>query len=279
MKNVLNAALHATELFVLAVVGISVASIPLGIALVAVSLVPASKFMDDIRGNEIKGSIFSVTRNGFIHENTFARPFRFISLITCKDKQQKFAEEALNMFVEMKAKDKNNKPKKYNTYSQALTLSLLKRLERNGYIENLEYKKSGVSRLIIEKIFFGNFKDLFKNRKYPMYDITFNLTDKERKKEDLLELAFGKKETRNSAAVPSSTMNNNKTDTGVETLSAIPFTQANTNDHNNTSIVECKGQETSSRKAELLDMKAELLAAKEMQPVNNSSDNSKRNKK
>ena len=278
MKNVLNAVLHATELFVLAVIGISVASIPLGIALFATSLIPASKFIDDIRGNEIKGSIFSVTRNGFIHENTFARPFKFISLITCKDKQQKFAEEALNMFVEMKAKDKNNKPKKYNTYSQALTLSLLKRLERNGYIENLEYKKSGVSRLIIEKIFFGNFKDLFKNRKYPMYDITFNLTDKERKKEDLMELAFGKKETRNSAAVPSSTMNNNKTDTGVETSSAV-FTQANTNDHNNTSIVESKGQETPSRKAELLDMKAELLAAKEMQPVNNSSDNSKRNKK
>ena len=239
MKDVLKGTLHSIELFALAVAGIAIGSIPLGIGLAVVALVPASKLMDDIRGNDIKDSIFSVTRSGYIHQNTLARPLRFFSLITGKDKQQKFTEEALNMFTEVKDKDKNGEPIKYNTKSQILTLSLLKKLQRNGYVENLEYKESGHSRLITEKLLLGNIKDIFKSKKHPMYDISFNLTDKERKKEDLGNLAFGTSVKKSTPVVNDSSVKIYHKESRIDTLT--------------------------KQKEDLIDLKAELLTRVEEQ--------------
>ncbi|MBR4262635.1 MAG: hypothetical protein IKQ35_04665 [Bacilli bacterium] len=204
MKDILNGTVHSIELLALAVVGIGIGSIPLGIGLTLVAFIPASKLLDDIKGNSIKNSIFSVTRDGKIHQNTLSRPLRFLSLLSKSDKQKQFTEEALNMFVELDEKDKDGVKKQYHTRSQILTLSLLKKLQKNGYIENLEYKESGKSRLISERILLGNFKDLFKNKKHKMYDISFNLTDKKRNREDILNINDSKREV----SVSTSTTNN-----------------------------------------------------------------------
>ncbi len=266
MKDVLKGTLHTVELFALAVAGIAIGNIPLGVALVAVATIPASKLMDDVRGNDAKNSIFSVTRSGHIHQNTLAKPLKVVSLLSSKNKQEKFTEEALNMFTEIKEKDKNGQKKKYNTRSQILTLSLLKRLQRHGYIENLEYEKDGESSLFVEKLLMGNFKDLFKGKKYPMFQISFNLTDKPRNKDELMELAGLKKKPNPDG----STINTGTAATNTNTNSmATPVKEAKPVGPEVTVTPE-KSNDLASKKEQLLDMKAELLAAKEMQPKENN---------
>ena len=186
MKNILKGTLHFTELFGILVLAIATGSIPVFVISLIPALSFASKLMDDISGNKINDSIFSVYNNGKIFQNSISHPLRMIDIMRTKDKGKRFVEEAVSMFTQMDTRDKKGNLKLYRTKSQAKTLFLLKQLERNGYIQNLEYKPAGKMHLVVEKIEMGNPSGM--NKKHQMYKISFNLTDKERIKEDLMSL-------------------------------------------------------------------------------------------
>ena len=186
MKNILKGLLHFIESTILILAGVSIGSIPLGIGLIVAGLIPMAKAVDNFNGNEIKKSIFSVSKKGKIVQNSLANFFRTLYVFSKKDKNEAFKNETLNMFLQIDKCNKKGKVIKYSTVSQTLTLSLLRQLRREGYIENLEYEKVKESRLILEKILLGNLKGFWK--KYPMYKITFTLSDKERNKENLQKL-------------------------------------------------------------------------------------------
>ena len=269
--DVLKRALHFAEMFAIIVVAYLSGSIPLGIALVALITIPACKFYNDIIRNEIKDSIFCVSSTGRIEQNSLAKPSRFISLLFSKNKKERFIEEAMNMFVEMKQKDENGKVRKYHAKTQALSLILLKKLEKSGYIENLKYKEKGKSRFILGKIFLGNFKELFKNKKYPVYYIDFNLTDKPRNKEDLMILAGLKRKDKPIVQT---------TNTSLCSISNLSIGNASLFIHNNTikkGVVNSKGGR--KKLAELKEMKVNLLTAKSIQPTDTSTKTNRSSKK
>ena len=194
MKRITDGLLHTIELLLLTAGIVSTTSIPLIVSLLVVALIPASKLQDDLRGNEIKNSIFSVSSTGKIQQNSLAKITRLIPILFDKDKNKRFIDETLNMFLEIKQKNNKGDNIIYNTKSQAMTLMLLRKLEKHGYIDNLIYEKSNKSRLIIEQLLIGNIKNIFSNKKHQMYNISFTLTDKERNKEDLLNLLNKKEE-------------------------------------------------------------------------------------
>jgi len=80
------------------------------------------------------------------------------------------------MFKQLIKRDAKGKEKTYHTISQALTVKLLKKLEKEGYIKDLSYIKIKKSKLFLEKLLIGS-KGRGKH-KYQMYKISFNLTDK-----------------------------------------------------------------------------------------------------
>ena len=197
MKNTLKTILHSIELFLCAsifvgsissmmdgVLGLYYLFVPIISALPILPL--AAKLSDDIHGNTIKNSIFSVYRNGKIMQNTLAHPKKFLSFLSNKNKKDIFINETLEMFTQLKQKKENGKTIFYHTKSQPMTLYLLRTLRSNGYIENLKSHEAGKMKLFFEKIFLGSKPDM--SKKYQMYRISFSLTDKERKKEDLLAL-------------------------------------------------------------------------------------------
>lgn len=142
-------------------------------------------------GQPIKNSIFQVHRTLSgeyeISQGSFGKPLRVMSCIEAKDKKKKIEEEAINAFVELKEKDHRNIKINYITTSQGITKACLQRAEKCGYIENLKIKPEKTKRpLIIEKLVIGNYKTLLKPVR--MYDISFNLTDKERNKEEIIKI-------------------------------------------------------------------------------------------
>ena len=274
--DVLKRALHFAEMFAIIVVAYLSGSIPLGIALVALITIPACKFYNDIIGNEIKDSIFCVSSTGRIEQNSLAKPSRFISLLFSKNKKERFIEEAMNMFVEMKQKDENGKVRKYHAKTQALSLILLKKLEKSGYIENLKYKEKGKSRFILGKIFLGNFKELFKNKKYPVYYIDFNLTDKPRNKEDLMILAGLKKEDKTNEQTVGAGLSDEKS-----LISNLRITHTNSfftskNDLKKDSSIPDRKEKW---KNELKKMRSDLITAKSIQPFDTSTKTNRGSKK
>lgn len=186
MKRLVSGIMHFLELFLLICVALDIGL--LGLPLLILSVIPVQKFYNDITGNNIKNSLFSVSKNGYIVQNSFGKPLRFWKLLGEKDKSKVFKDEILNVFLEMQKSDKNGMPIKYHIKSHIMVYQLLRRLERNGYIENLHREKIGESSLTIEKLSTGRFKEAFKKKKHPIYKITFNLTDKPRRREELLEL-------------------------------------------------------------------------------------------
>lgn len=140
-------------------------------------LITCSKIFNLMNQNIVKDSIFSVSEDGHIYQNTLASPIKMIKLIKTKDKKKIFIEEAKNMFQQLPITNNKNEIIKYTTDSHILTYKLLKDLETNGYVKNLEkipYNKK--KRLLFEKILIGNKKEI--NKKYQMYKITFELTEK-----------------------------------------------------------------------------------------------------
>ena len=191
MKNIVSKIRHFIELLVCA--GCIVSLNPILIGAVAIpTLVVASKVVDDIFGNKVKNSIFSVYSDGRIYQNSTAHPLKMLSIARDENKAKRFEEEALTMFTQLNNTNKIGEEMTYRTKSQPMTLFLLRMLQKNGYITNLESKKAEKKRLVFEKLFMGNLKDI--GKKTQMYNISFNLTDKDRNKEDLLNVFNKKKE-------------------------------------------------------------------------------------
>ena len=191
MKNSVEKLRHFIELLVCA--GCIVSLNPILIGAVAIpTLVVASKVVDDISGNKVKDSIFSVYSDGRIYQNSTAHPLKMLSIARDENKAKRFEEEALTMFTQLNNTNKKGEEMTYRTKSQPMTLFLLRMLQKNGYITNLESKKAEKKRLVFEKLFMGNLKDI--GKKTQMYNISFNLTDKDRNKEDLLNVFNKKKE-------------------------------------------------------------------------------------
>ena len=183
MKNIVSKIRHFIELLVCA--GCIASLNPILIGVVAIpTLVVASKVVDDISGNKVKDSIFSVYSDGRIYQNSTSHPLKMLSIARDENKAKRFEEEALTMFTQLNNTNKKGEEMTYRTKSQPMTLYLLRMLQKNGYITNLESKKAEKKRLFIEKLFMGNLKDI--GKKTQMYNISFNLTDKDRNKEDLL---------------------------------------------------------------------------------------------
>ena len=191
MKQTFKTLIHTIE--TLMVAGIIVVSAnPIIIALsIMPMLYTSSKLVDDINGNKINNSIFSVSKKGKITQNSLAHPFKMLSIAKDKNKSKRFSEEALEMFTQLNKQNKKNEDITYTTKSQSMTLMLLKQLQSKGFIQNLNYKETKKSRLLFEKLFMGNLKDIKKKNK--MYNISFNLTDVPRDKANILE-TFNKKE-------------------------------------------------------------------------------------
>ena len=190
MKDRLDKIRHFIELLICA--GCIVSLNPIAMLVAAVpTLVVASKVVDDISGNKVKDSIFSVYSNGKIYQNSTSHPLKMLSIARDKNKSNRFVEEALTMFTQLSNKNKKGEEMTYKTKSQPMTLYLLRMLQKNGYITNLESTKAEKKRLVFEKLFMGNLKDI--NKKTQMYNISFNLTDKERNKEELINIFSGKK--------------------------------------------------------------------------------------
>ena len=113
-----------------------------------------------------------------------------------KNKKEVFLNESINMFSELKVRNKKGNKINYSTVSHGKTLGLLKRLEKNGYVENLNYSFKKKSRLFLARLMIGNTNNINNKKKYSMYNISFNLTDKERKKEALIELMNTKEDVK-----------------------------------------------------------------------------------
>lgn len=201
MKNTLKAILHGTGLFIFVVICMTILSnimngvfafyyLPTFI-ISAIPVLPlAAKLSDDIHGNKIKNSIFSVYSDGKIMQNSLAHPTKLLSILSNKNKKDIFINETLEMFMQIEKTNKNGKDILYHTKSQPMTLYLLRMLEKNGYINNLKYRKAGKMKLVFEKLFFGSKPNM--GKEYQMYKMSFNLTDKERNKEELLSLINNK---------------------------------------------------------------------------------------
>jgi hypothetical protein len=188
-----------------------------------------------------------------------------LSVMNDKDKGKRFIKEAISMFSQMDTRDKKGNLKNYKTKSQAKTLFLLKQLERNGYIQNLEYKPAGKMYLIVEKVEMGNAKGM--NKKHQMYKIEFNLTDKERTKEDLMNLIEKKdgkdKEVVNTNEVKPTVINENIDSESIIDNSLYTNEEINDVSKDLNTIID-----NTESKEELLELKEQL-----------SNINSKENKK
>ena len=186
MKRLLKALIHFLEGVTLFTIIPLFGSIPVGIALFLLGVIPLSKVTEDISGNMVKNSIFSVSNKGMINQNALAHPKELISSLGKKDKNKYFIEETLNMFLQLDRFSSKGEEMTYSTVSHSITLQLLKNLEKNGYIKDLKYKKVKTSRLFFEKLLIGNLKGF--GKKHPMYSISFNLTEKNRDKDEIIAL-------------------------------------------------------------------------------------------
>lgn len=139
-------------------------------------LVTSSKIVNIIGQNKIKDSIFMVSNKGVIKQNSLASPMHFIKILCSKNKEQVFMDETEKMFKQLPRINKNGEVIRYSTISHALTFKLLKGLETEGYITNLVREKYKSKKLLFEKLLIGNTGNI--NKKYQMYKIGFELTDK-----------------------------------------------------------------------------------------------------
>lgn len=180
IKNIVDASVMIPLLAIGAIIcveGVIAFNIPLALLSFSVMVVSAARLIGDVEGNFIKKSIFSVSRNGKITQDTLRHPLKFLKILGNKNKMDLLIKEEYNMFKQLKRCDSKGNIINYNTLSQGLTVKLLKDLEKLGYIENLEYAKSRKSSLMLEKLLIGN-NSKSKNKKN-LYNITFNVTDKQ----------------------------------------------------------------------------------------------------
>lgn len=178
-KNIIDGLLMTVILgfsAILFVGGIMALMIPLSLLSLPIMVVSADRIKNDIEGNFIKKSIFSVSRDGKITQDTLRNPFNFFKVLLVKDKYNLIISEEFKMFKQLKRTDRKGNIINYHTVSQGLTVKLLKSLQKQGIIENLTYIKEKKSNLFFEKLLLGNGKK--SKNKYNMYRINFNITEK-----------------------------------------------------------------------------------------------------
>lgn len=223
MKKILKTILHSALLFGEAAAAVLVGSVPLALGLIPVMVVTSAKLADDLNGNEITDSIFSVSSNGVIIQNSLAKPYRTLKMLSKKNKNEAYKEETARMFTELKQKDKNGNTMIYRTISHAMTQNFLKAMKDNGYVNEFCYYKKKKSSLFLEKFLIGNTKGLFSKKKKQMYDMTFTLTDKERNYDELMSIKtvsdYIKEESNNDNVIErNKTNSNNKELTNEEKI-------------------------------------------------------------
>lgn len=121
-----------------------------------------------------KSSLFGINKNNFIGQK-FTN--NIIKNNFIKSKSDKFNVELSNLLLDLEA---NNT---YKTRSQSIVLKSLKKLEKEGYINNLEATKVNMSKSksklvhLFVNISMGNFDNLLKVTK--KFDISFEKNEKE----------------------------------------------------------------------------------------------------
>lgn len=160
----------------------------------------SSKLGNNLMGNQIKDSLFIVTKNGKIEQSVLSNPKKMIKMMKSNNKLKTFKEEALNMFLQLERNDNHNNVKTYYTISHSITLNLLKQLEKDGHIENLNYVKTKKSRLILERLLTFNLTNL---KKHQMYKISFELAEKKKNENNQLSTENIKKQNSEKQTIQS----------------------------------------------------------------------------
>lgn len=138
IKNIFDGFIMALILLVSAICfveGIITLSFPLLLLPLPFMVVSADRLIGDIEGNFIKKSIFSVSRNGFIAQDTLRNPLYLFKKFKIKDKQTFLMNEEFKMFKQLIKRDAKGKEKPYHTISQALTVKLLKSLKKKDILK------------------------------------------------------------------------------------------------------------------------------------------------
>ena len=186
MKDILKSVLYFLAFLACVALAVGTNIFLIDILSVLPIVVCCSRGIDHAKGNMVKGSVFSAYRSGRIRQYGLCHPIRILSFVFDKDKTNRFLDEAITTFTQLKQFDSNDEPMTYNVFSQAMTLQLLRRMEREGYVCNLSYQKAKKSRLILPKLYMGRLPDF--KKKYQMYNISFNLTDKARDFQELRDM-------------------------------------------------------------------------------------------
>lgn len=173
IKNIIDGILSMVAFFTAAIISFAVK--PSIFIALPIMIVSADRLKNVLDGNFIKNSIFSVTRDGKITQDSLKNPFRMLKIMKEKDKQKLLLNEEFKMFKQLKKYDRKGNLLIYTTVSQGLTVKLLKELNKLGYINNLSYEKVEKSDLFFEKLWIGNNKK--SRNKKQIYKIKFALTD------------------------------------------------------------------------------------------------------
>lgn len=189
IKDLTNFLIGTGGLSVSVVLGaaLSVVSPPLGLIALIPALSSFKKFANGILGNQIKQSCFSITKNkkmklnkgnikvNYISQNVLELN-KFFNARKDDNHERYFATQGLNMFQQLKQKDKKGNLIKYGTRSQGYTTFLLRYLERSGNINIINKEESKKkSNLWLERLLLGVKQ---RDRKITMHNIAFTLTDK-----------------------------------------------------------------------------------------------------
>lgn len=171
----LTQTLYQTIMIAISIILLSSGNLALFLLSIPLLAIYSSKLGNNLMGKQIKDSLFIVTKKGKIEQSVLSNPKKMIKMLKSNNKLETFKEEALNMFLQLEKNDSHNNVTIYHTISHSITLNLLKQLEKDGYIKNLNYEKTKKSRLILERLFTFNLTNL---KKHQMYKISFELTEK-----------------------------------------------------------------------------------------------------
>ena len=120
IKNIVDASVMIPLLAIGAIIcveGVIVFNIPLALLSFSVMVVSAARLIGDVEGNFIKKSIFSVSRNGKITQDTLRHPLKFLKILGNKNKMDLLIKEEYNMFKQLKRCDSKGNIINYNTLS------------------------------------------------------------------------------------------------------------------------------------------------------------------
>ena len=160
------------------------------------SLAVASPIINKLYYKNKKSSLMGITRDNVIQQRL---NMSLLKNSKINNKGKFFEVEMFNLLLDMKGN------KKYETISQNIVLRNLKKIEKLGYIENLQYESDTINNDHVNKkaikknnktmnkvnsflvnLGMGNFKNMTKEQKN--YEINFNRTDKEINQDTINEI-------------------------------------------------------------------------------------------